>query len=215
MIYLFAGDDSKTKYKNYEKFIEDLPKDVASFFIGKNDFDTVQLESFYSGAGLFFSKCFVFFENVFEREDNLDFVLEKLELMAQSQNDFIFLEGKLRKSVLDAFKKARAELNVFELPKEKKEKYDNFQVAWAFADRDKLNMWIHFRRAMDVGVGMEELIGVLFWKAKDMILKKNFRKFSEKELQNFLAKISHLLPKARKEGLDDEAVFEQFLLEAF
>lgn len=215
MIYLFSGDDSKNKYKAYEKFSESLPKNTETFFISKNDFDKVQIESFYSGAGLFFNKCAVIFSNIFEREEIRDFVLEKLELMSKSQNDFIFLEGKLNKPILDAFRKARAELNIFELPKEKKEKYDNFQLAWAFADRDRLGLWIHFRRAMDLGVTPDELIGVLFWKAKDMLLKRNFSKFSETELKNFSGKLSYLLPEARKEGRDDELAFEQFLLEAF
>jgi len=215
MIYLFAGDDAKNKRKVYEEFIKFLPKETETFFINKNNFDPVQLESFYSGFGLFFTKCTVFLENIFEREETKDFILKKLELISEASNDFVFLEGKLNKPILDAFKKARAELNIFELSKEKKEKYDNFLVAYAFADRDKLKLWIHFRKAMDLGVGMEELIGVLFWKAKDMILKKDFRKFTEVELKNFVSKISYLLPKARKEGLDDEAVFEQFLLEAF
>ena len=131
---------------------------------------------------------------------------------------FIFLENKLTKPILDDFKKARAELNVFELPKQgenSKEKYDNFRLANAFGDRDKLHLWIYFRQAMDKGVGMEELIGVLFWKAKDMILKKNFSKFKEEELKNFASKISYLLPEARKKGLDNESAFEQFLLEVF
>jgi len=121
----------------------------------------------------------------------------------------------MKKDIVDDFRRARAEVNVFELPKEKKELYDNFLLADAFVNRDKLNLWLHFRRAIDLGVGMEELIGVLFWKAKDMILRKNFSKFSEAELVNFCAKISYLLPEARKQGLDDEAAFEQFLLEAF
>jgi len=215
MIYLFAGDDSKSKYSAYEKFIKSLPKEMETFFVSKNNFDPVQTESFYSGAGLFFAKCAVFFENIFEREEIKDFILEKLELIGESQNDFIFLEGKLNKSVLDAFKKIRAELDIFELPKEKKEKYDNFQLAWAFADRDKLGLWLHFRRAMDLDVTPDELIGVLFWKAKDMLLKRNFNKFSEAELKNFAGKISYLLPQARKEGPDAESAFEQFLLEAF
>ena len=88
-------------------------------------------------------------------------------------------------------------------------------MANALGNKDKLNLWIYFRQAIDRGVGMEELIGVLFWKAKDMILKRNFSKFSLPELQNFTSKISYLLPEARKEGLDAESVFEQFLLEAF
>ena len=39
--------------------------------------------------------------------------------------------------LLDKFKKARAEINVFELPKEKKEKFDNFLIANAFSSKDK------------------------------------------------------------------------------
>ena len=120
----------------------------------------------------------------------------------------------MKKPVLDAFKKSRAELKIFELSKEKKEKFDNFLLANAFGNRDKLNLWIYFRQAVDLGVGMEELIGVLFWKGKDMILKKNFAKFKPEELENFVSKISYLLPEARKEGIDAEAAFERFLLEA-
>jgi hypothetical protein len=215
MIYLFAGDDTKKKLVNYEKFLETFPKSVEIFSVNKNDFDESQIENFYSGAGLFFSKCVVIFLNVFEKEEAHDFLLKKLELMKKSENIFIFLEGKLKKVDSDVFKKRGAELNIFELSKEKKEKYDNFLLAYDFEKRDKLNLWIHFRQAMDKGVGMEELVGVLFWKAKDMLLKKSFGKFKEQELKDFVSKLSYLLPEARKEGLNDESAFEQFLLEAF
>jgi len=215
MIYLFAGDDAQTKRKVYEKFIDSLSKDIESFFISKNDFDPMQIESFYSGQGLFFKKSIIFFENTFDRQEIEDFLLSKLDLMKDSSNDFVFLESKLNKPILDAFKKVRAELNIFELPKEKKEKFNNFLLADAFADRDKLKLWIYFRQAVDIGVSLEELVGVLFWKAKDMILKKNFRKFKEEELKNFCNRISYILPEVRKSGLDDESAFEQFLLEVF
>ena len=215
MIYLFAGDDTKKKLTAYENFLKTLKKEVEVFSINKNDFNEGQIENFYSGSGLFFKKCAVIFLNVFEKEEAHDFLLKKLELMGKSENIFIFLEGKLKKVDLDIFKKKGAELNIFELSKEKKEKYDNFLLAYDFEKRDKLNLWIHFRQAMDKGVGMEELVGVLFWKAKDMILKKNFGKFKEQELKDFVSKLSYLLPEVRKSGLDDEAALEQFLLEAF
>lgn len=215
MIYLFSGDDAKNKLAAYEKFVKSIPKSTETFFVSRNDFDRVQTESFYSGAGLFFAKCAVIFSNIFDREETRDFVLEKLPLMQESKNDFIFLESKLNKPILDAFKKAGSEVNVFELPKEKKEKFDNFLVANAFGQRNKLNTWIYFRQAMDRGVGMEELVGVLFWKVKDLLLKNNFSNFSSTELKNFASRISYLLPEARKQGLDAESVFEQFLLEAF
>ena len=218
MLYLFSGDDTKNKHLNYEKFIKSAPVAVEIFSINRNNFDRMQIENFYSGSSLFSKKFIVIFSNIFEYQENRDFVLEKLKLMEESDNSFLFLEGKLNKPILDVFKKIVSkslQLNIFELPKEKKEKYDNFLVANAFINKDKLNTWIYFRQAMDVGVGMEEIIGVLFWKVKDMLLKKNFGKFSEEQLKNFISRISYLLPEARKEGRDVESVFEQFLLEAF
>ncbi len=218
MIYLFAGDDTKTKRLAYERFLKSIKKETDTFFINRNNFNKLQVESLYSGAGLFSPKSVVAFEGILEYEDNRDFILGKLEQIGNSTSTFIFLEGKLAKPILDAFKKAEVkenQLNIFELPKEKKEKFDNFLVANAFSAKDKLNMWMYFRQAMDRGVGMEEIIGVLFWKIKDMILKRDFRKFSETELKNSSARLSYLLPEARTRGLDAEASFEQFLLEVF
>ncbi len=215
MIYLFTGDDTRKKHLSYERFVKAKSAQTETLFINRNNFNKMELESLYSGAGLFASKFVVVFEGILEYEDNRDFVLDKLSLMAGSVSDFIFLEGKLNKAILDIFKKHKAELYIFELPKAKKEKFDNFLVANAFGAKDKLNMWIYFRQAMDLGVGMEEIVGVLFWKIKDMILKKDFRKFSEAELKDSASRLSYLLPKARKSGRDAESAFEQFLLEVF
>lgn len=215
MIYLFTGDDTKNKHKAYENFIKTASKNVAVFKFNRNDFDENQIMSFAGGDGLFFGKSLVVFINIFDYEEKRDFLLDKLAILGASSNAFVFLESKLTKATMDEFKKARAELNVFELPKEKKEKFDNFLLANAFANKDKLNLWIYFRQAVDLGVVMEELSGVLFWKIKDMILKKNFSKFSESQLKSFIARLSYLLPEARAKGLDAETAFEQFLLEAF
>ena len=215
MIYLFSGDDVKNKIISYEKFIKSIPKEVEPFFISRNNFNPTQIESLYSGSSLFSPLCSAIFQNALEYEETRDFVLGKLKMMGESNNYFIFLESKLNKSILDAFKKARAEINIFELPKEKKEKFDNFLIANAFANKDKLNTWIYFRQAIENGASLEEISGIIFWKIKDMILKKNFSKFKEEQLKDFVSKLSYLIPEARKEGLDAESVFEQFLLEAF
>jgi len=215
MLYLFTGDDAKNKLISYEKFIKSIPASTETFSITRNDFDPVHIESLYSGSSLFSPLSAVIFQNIFDNEETRDFVLEKLKLMGESTNTFVFLESKLNKPIVDAFKKAQSQINIFELPKAQKERFDNFLVANAFERKDKLNMWIYFRQAIDKGVVMEEIIGVLFWKIKDMILKKNFSKFSEEQLKNCISKLSYLLPEARKAGLDAEASFEQFLLEVF
>jgi hypothetical protein len=212
MIYVFAGDDTAKKVKAYQNFLESLPKDMEVFFVISNAFDFIQIESFFSGGGLFSQKSIIVFQNVFEREEIKDFILEKLELMSESKNDFVFLEGKFLKATLDAFKKVRAELNIFELSKAQKEKFDNFLLANALGQRDKLKLWFYARQAIDLGVNLEELVGVLFWKVKDLILKRNFSKLSEQELKNYAAQLAYLLPQARLRGADSEAKFENFLL---
>jgi hypothetical protein len=215
MIYLFTGDDTKNKRLAYEKFIKAIDKNTEIFPINRNNFDRMQIESLYSGSSLFFEKSAILFDNIFEYEETREFVLEKLGNMNDSQNSFIFLDSKLNKPILDAFQKANGGVNIFELPKKKKEKYNNFILANDFGAKDKLNLWIHFRQAMDLGVGMEELIGVLFWKMKDMIIKRDFKNISEDQLKNSASRLSYLLPEARHRGIDAEIAFEQFLLEVF
>jgi hypothetical protein len=192
-----------------------MSKDIENFFISRHNFNPMQIESLYSGSSLFSPHCAIFFQNILDYEETRDFILDKLKMMGDSNNYFIFLESKQNKSILDIFKKARAELNIFELPKEKKEKFDNFLIASAFANKDKLNTWICFRQSVNAGASLEEINGVLFWKIKDLILKKNFGKFKEEQLKMFTARLSYLLPEARKKGQDAETAFEQFLLEAF
>ena len=215
MIYLFAGDDTERKVADYERLTSEMSEGVEVFSFTKNDFNPMQIESLYSGQGLFFSRCSVIFSNVFESKDAKEFLLSKLDILQDSPNDFVFLEGKLTKKDLDEFKKARAKVNYFELPKYKKEKFNNFLLANDFGDKKKFFLWLHFRQAMDKKVGMEELVGVLFWKVKDMILKKDFKNFSKDSLEKFAREISYILPEARRRGQDDEAMFEKFLLEAF
>lgn len=215
MIYLFTGEDFKRKNIEYMKLLESISKNTDVLQINKNNFDQNLFESLYSGEGLFFKKSIIIFRNILETENLRELILDKLNILSEAPNDFFFIEDKLNKPFLNLFNKFKAKIYEFELPKEKKEKFNNFLLANAFGNRDRLNLWIYFRMAMDKGIGMEELIGVLFWKAKDMLLKRNFSKFKKEELQVFAGKISYLLPEARHKGLDDESAFEQFLLEAF
>jgi hypothetical protein len=215
MIYLFAGEDAKKKMSSVELCIESLSKDTEIFTFSKNDFEPSVIENFYSGQGLFFKKCIILVRGALEKEENEKFILDNLEAMSVSQNFFIFLEGKLKKATVDAFRKAKAEVSIFDLTSAEKEKFNSFLLANAFGLKSKLELWIYFRQAIEKGVSLEELVGVLQWKAKDMILKKNFSLFSEKDLRRISMHLAYILPEARGSARDDEAHLERFLLEAF
>ncbi|HEU0086017.1 MAG TPA: hypothetical protein VFQ59_03645 [Candidatus Paceibacterota bacterium] len=214
MIHFLCGDDAVKKRAEYDKLIKSLPKGTEMFFIRSNEFDRVQAESLYRGAGLFFSRCAVVLDGVMEREEPSSFLTKNLKEIADSENIFIFLEGKHPKVTLDIFKKAGAKVSVFEVEKKKENaKFNSFALANAFGVRDRLSLWIGFRQAMEAGMELEPLAGILFWKVKDMLLKKQFGKYTEAELQHFAEKISYLLPESRRQGRDAESAFEQFLLE--
>jgi DNA polymerase III delta subunit len=212
MIYLFAGDDATNKIKAHESFLKGRAN-LPLISISKNNFNKMEIESLYSGASLFDSQSVVAFSNILDNQDISLYLLDKLELLQESNNIFIFSEGKLLKPVLNSFEKVKATVNIFELRKEQKEKFNNFLLADAFATKDKIKLWLYYRQAVDLGVGLEELTGVLFWKVKDMMLKKNFSKYTEEELKNIVNKVAYLLPEARKKGRDAEIIFEKFILE--
>jgi len=212
MIYLFTGDDATNKIKAYESFLKGYTT-LPLISISKNNFNEMEIESLYSGSSLFDSQSVIVFSNILETKDISDFILGRLELLEVSNNIFIFNEGKLLKPILNEFEKVKAKINIFLLNKDQKEKFNNFLLADAFAVKDKIKLWLYYRQAVDLGVGLEELTGVLFWKVKDMILKKNFSKYTEEELKNIANKIAYLLPEARKKGRDAEIIFEKFIIE--
>ena len=214
MIYLFSGEDFDKKIREYRAFLDSLKGYEEVFYFEEGNIDFIQMESMYSSSALFFGKYVVVLKGVLGDEEESSFFLKSLNKMNSSENLFVFLEEGLNKATLDLFKKTGAKINNFDHKNKKKpERFNSFVLANSFGRRDKLGVWIDFRRAMQKEVALEELSGILFWKAKDMILKKNFSKFSEKELKNFVCRISYLLPEAREGGKDEEAVFERFLLQ--
>ena len=90
MLYLFSGEDAERKRLAHEKFMKTIPKVAEIFSIRKNDFNLLQIESFYSGPSLFFKTCAVVFSGILENAEAREFILSKLDKIGQSENYFIF-----------------------------------------------------------------------------------------------------------------------------
>src|SRR3989344_1276952 len=161
MIVLFAGNDALQKHVASEKFLTSLPRDTEVFNLGRGDWNSAQIESLYSGSGLFWKSSAVVFSNILDATEAREFLFPRLDKLQESQNYFVFLEGKLAKAVLDIFKKARAEVEVFEKQESKEERFNSFLLANALGQKSKLDLWILYRQAIMAGVSLEELAGVL------------------------------------------------------
>ena len=141
MIYLFSGPGEK-RQPAYLKLLGNLPKGTEIFRVEKSNWNPLEMERFYTSSGLFFDKIAVILSEVLENPEAKNFIIEKLSEIGESKNSFIFLESKLPKAIIDAFKSARAQIEVFER-EEPEEKYDNFLLAGALGKKDSAGSTVH------------------------------------------------------------------------
>jgi hypothetical protein len=109
-------------------------------------------------------------DRVTENTDAKEALPDLLAAMQESPNIFIVLEGKPNAELKRAFEK-NAEKIVECEPKavvEKKEEFNIFALTSAFASRDAFKAWKIYREAIDAGTAVENILGLLFWKAKSI-----------------------------------------------
>lgn len=180
MMYLLYGTDADEKQKAYKELLESLSpsneaclRRQALFFVSDVDFEPDKLEDHIGGAGLFSDRNVIVLEHVLENEEARDFILSKLKELKGSPNIFIFLEREVPKKVLDKIKKTAEKTLEFkepDIPMHKK--FDVFLLTNALAERNKKKVWTVYHKALSKGALPEELVGILFWQIKTLLLVK-------------------------------------------
>ena len=216
MLSLFYGNDFEKRKIAREREIFDFKKKFSNFeilIITDTKADPFLIESLSFGGGLFDKKFLVLLEYTLENEEFCNFILPKLKILQESNNAFLFLERSLVKENLKNFIKIGAKIEEFSLPKT--EKKDNvFLVANAIEQRNKKNAWLLFNKLLKNGVAGEKILGILFWKIKDMIVKKKFRNFSEIELKQLSSKFTQAFHEGHRGGRKIEDGIEKIILES-
>lgn len=226
MIYVFAGTDRD----KIQKETESLKKEFKSFDFVNFDSGSFSRETFSSiseANDLFANKYLVFLKEVFSTE-NLSDSLEKLK---SSENIFVFIEEKLNKKEKDIFKKYTKNIFEFDKKETKGQKFNIFQITDAFSERDKKNTWVLIQKALKEGVSFEEILNILIWQTKNILIsqrensasasglspfvfskaQKGSKNFSKEELQNFSRKFTSFFHESHL-GLDLGPNLELFLL---
>ena len=108
-------------------------------------------------------------DRLLDDEEIAPVFLEYVEVVAASPNVFIILEGKLTKDILKKFEKHAEKVQEFEetaaqkLAKAKgKDRFNVFSLAEALGKRDRRNLWVLYRRALDEDIAPEEIHGHFF-----------------------------------------------------
>ncbi len=212
MIYFLHGTDiEKGRTKAHELVASLLKKkpDASFFKMDSQNWDEATLEEYAGGQGLFESKYIIFIDRVCDDKKIKDSFLEKVKEMSESSNIFIILEGKLDKASLTKIEKKSEKTQEFALAEKsvKKEEYNAFAIADAFGRRDKKNLWILYRKAIDKGEAPEAIHGMLFWKVKTMMINS-----PSEELHALAERLIDVYHEARRGKHELETGLEALLL---
>jgi DNA polymerase III delta subunit len=188
MIYFLHGTDTDKARAKGRELVASLQKkkpDAAFFTVNAEiwnasgtGFGGAVIDEYAGGQGLFENKFIVLVDRVGEEKDNREELAEKAALMAESDNIFIVVEGKLDKPTVTALTKVAAKTQEFEVSVggaasgggKKSDGVSIFAIGDAFGRRDKKELWTLYRQFIDMGMAPEEIHGTLFWQAKSIAI---------------------------------------------
>lgn len=179
MLYVFHGNDVRAAGDKARSLVESLRTkrpDAAYEHIEADAFDESVLVGHLGGQGLFSSKYIVFLDRITESAEAKEKLPSLAASMQESANVFIILEGKLGAELKKAFDKSAEK--VVECEKKvavasaygavASGEFNVFALASAVGAGEAFKAWKMFREAMDQGVALESILGMLFWKAKSV-----------------------------------------------
>jgi hypothetical protein len=213
MLYVFGGD-TKSREK-MRKTLEALQKRAPLAHVMRvtdEDAEGVNIEELLSAQGLFYTKRIVVFDNALKEKIAQKKIIPHLKTMAQSEHVFLVLEETPHADILKKLTAHATKSLISESAKKKKDETD-WSATNALEARDSKRLWLALTRAQLGGVASEMTHGQLFWKAKQMLLERRFRKWNEGEAKKLIGMLAELPHRARRRGVELEYALERFALE--
>jgi DNA polymerase III delta subunit len=201
MIYFLHGTDTEKARIKGRELVASLAKkkpDASVFTLtNENWAEGAVIEEYAGSQGLFEKKYIVLVDRIGEDKKLRESLLEKTDLMADSKNIFIVVEGKLDKASVTKISKKAEKTQEFEKTEgsgsgagsgSKQEKgFPNiFALGDALGRRDKKQLWALYREFIDDGIAPEEIHGTLFWQVKSMVIAARTKSASESGLAPFI-----------------------------
>lgn len=143
--------------------------------------------------------------SLMEEEDRADALVAIFPELAASAHLFLF-EEESGASLAKAAEKAGGSV-IKAKAEAKKEASDPFALANALGTRDRKNLWLLYRKAIDEGASPEQLSGMLAWKARQMLAKEGSEE--AKRLSREIVAVYH---ESRRGGGDMELLLERLIL---
>ncbi len=175
MFYIFCGSDRKEVVKKFRAAIAAFKNKNPQgdiFRFEATDFSSAAVDELIVGRGLFGQKILVAGTDVFTDAATRDELAERLLLVAESPNAFLFLEDYLPQDFLKKLEKMNGRVFVFTdkndslLP----QPFNIFRLTDALGERDRQKLWLLYTEALNSGLAPEEIFWRLVWQAKVLLL---------------------------------------------
>jgi len=223
MLYVYYGLDINKSLEKARTLANSLraKRPGATFLeISADKWSPSIIEENIGGQGLFSSKYIIFLNRVTENAEAKEALPYFIEVMKESANIFILLEGKLNadlKKAVEKYAEKIVETGADEESKNKgfksgKSEFNIFALAEAVSSRNSLKSWTIYRKAIDGGMETEAIIGMLFWKVKSMLTATNTSNYSDKELNDLLTNLIKIYHDGHRGLVDAELAVERLML---
>ncbi len=208
MLFLYSGTDTERARTRLNIVIDDTAGQADVFRI--TDAHTLaDLEAALMGGGMFGGARVVVLDSTLTHEDMREVVLARLPALKASSDTFYIYEG-----ALDAATRKQVEKYA-----EKSEKFDAaksaaretiFNLVRPLQDGKKKDLWVAYQKELQAGKAPEAIHGILFYAAKDALLRKP----ADVRAKKLVADLAALPHEARRSGFELEYALERFVLSA-
>lgn len=209
MLYFFSGTARDKVRAEMQKKVALVSRDGEAVRVtdahGVSDFNAA-----LQGGGMFSTGVrTVVFENLLQHEEVSGLLLSSLEALKESVDAFFVFEEKVDAVTRKKIEKYAETTERFDAAKGER---DNtaFDMANALQRGDKKGLWVSYMRELSKGSAPEMLHGILFWAAKQQLLKSNGA--AKQKAVNTLTELVELPHEARRKGFDLEYALERFVL---
>ena len=236
MLYLIYGTDTHKARKKLHELLELAGKKrpgAELFKITTENWSEGQFDELPVSRGLFEQKYTVVLDNLFEKKEIKDYILERLKSLADSEQIFLSLEGKVDVPTLKKINSYAKQVQEFVKTEHKEQEVNIFSITEGLVQKDKKHLWISYVNLLRRGTGLEEIHGILFWQVKNMILAnraesfldtglssfayssalKGTRNYKNEELLDMSSKLVEMTHKVRQGEGELEVMLEKWILE--
>lgn len=206
MLYFFYGTDTDKARAKLNAAVEESSKGADVYRI-TDAHALADLEAALMGGGLFGGARVVVLDGTLTHDEMRGIVLDRLPSLKSGADTFYIYESALDAATKKQIEKYAETTEKFELAKAKAQE-TIFNLVRPLQDGKKKDLWVAYQRELIAGKQPEAIHGMLFYAAKDALLRKP----SDTRAQKLVAELAELPHEARRQGFELEYALEQFVL---